>query len=228
MHEFEYYLKRPFEVFYATIPVSEFELLGVLSKTNALQSVALKRSFGTLCSQTFKCESNGGQELLCCLLGQHDEVKPPWLEHVFRDLQDHDSEEEWGLVNLYSGLFKDETIKFKLLKKPQQEKLLNLPSLNLETLLLYELSIGNLIDPQYYVLDANHSRVKINPEGVLLTESDDSTGISLFNSDDLWDMLTDFAPESLDVWEAKNQWIKKVLSPYFPDDAPIELAADSD
>lgn len=227
MHNFDYYLKLPFEVFYASIPVSEFELIGVRGGSGIFQSLALKRSYGTFYSQTLSCETNTGQELLCCLLGQHDEVNPPWLEHVSAGASDS-GEEEWGLVTFYSGSIKDETIKFKIVEKSKQKTFANLPSLDLDTLLLYELSVGTAIDPQYYVLDAKRSRLKVNPKGEVLSENGTLIGASLFDPDELWDVLPDIAPESLDIWEAKNKWIQRVIHPYFPDGAHVELAADSD
>jgi len=226
MHSFDYYLKRPFEVFYTSIPVSEFELIGVPGEPGTFQSLALKRDYGTFFSQRFSCETNSGPELLCCLLGQHDEVKPHWLEYA--PLPGDPVEEEWRLVTFYSGSIKDGTIKFQSVGKSKQKAFANLPSLDLDTLLLYELSVGTSeVDPEYYVLDAKDSRLKVSPNGEVLSESGSLIGASLFDPDELWDVLPpDVTLESLDIWEAKNQWIQSVIRPYFPDDAQVELASD--
>lgn len=228
VQDFDFYLKRPFEVFYPTVPVVEFELLGKEDSANILNSLAVRKSYGTFYSQTFSCDSNSGQQLLCCILGQHDELKPGWLEHIFVDSEEPEEDEKWHQIDFYRVKIKDQTVSFHLAKRSESEKIKGLPSLNLETLLNLEFSVGDPISPEYYILDAKETRLKVTPEGEILSEAGEPTGISLFQVDDLWDMWDGEGLDSIEVWEAKDRWLKRVLLPYFPKDACIELAPDSD
>jgi phenylpropionate dioxygenase-like ring-hydroxylating dioxygenase large terminal subunit len=212
------YFKLPFEVFYSgpvgvisyefksDIPVKRFKDVKVVHMEQG-------RAYGVI----FSCSNNNGPELFCCLQGLHDEVAPEWLAFE----SEEDIRINYGCY--YAVEVIDEMIRFV----EQQDEIEGSDELEhccVSSFLEYELDSTS---PDYIVLDADDSRIKIDTEGYVLNEDGNRIDSKkLFEPDEIdEDKFEDFTTREL--WEAKAEWVKHILEKQFPRDKKLRLAHDT-
>lgn len=208
------YFKLPFEVYYSEhIAVTMMELKSDI-KVKKFEDVKIAHkeqggSWGT----SFFCSQNNGPELYCCIRNFHDEVDPNWLEFL-----DEDSMEmSYGCD--YAVAVENDEIRFVELTDEQldenSDEFLDVASMNLccsYSFLVYEL--GNSC-PDYLILDAKASRVKVNLEGFLIDDEGNSTDERIFNPEELDpDEFEDYTGQ--EFREAKSEWVSNILKKDFP------------
>ncbi len=213
------YFNLPFEVFYSG-PLSttsyEFKSDIKVKRFKDVKIVHMEqgRAYGVL----FTCSNNNGPELYCCLQGHHDEVAPKWLSFESED----DISMNYGCD--YAVEVVDGMIRF-IEEDDEIEGADEMEHCCVYEFLEYEL-VG--ASPDYIVLDADDSRIKIDTEGYVLDEDGKRVGgEKLFEPDELdEDKFEDFTTREL--WEAKAEWVKHILEKQFPLDEKLQLAHDTE
>jgi hypothetical protein len=208
------YFKLPFEVYYSeyiAATMMEFKSDVEVKKFEDIKIVHMEqgRSWGA----SFSCSQNKGPELYCCIANLHDEVAPTWLSFLDED----DFIMKYGCD--YAVLVEGSEIKFVYLTKEQQdeesEKFLDLGNVDgccSWIFFVYELSDSC---PDYLILDAEDSRIKVNLDGFVLDDENNPTDERLFDPDELdSEKYEDFT--SQEMWEAKFAWVKSILETDFP------------
>lgn len=217
------YFKLPFEVYYSQcLDVIQYEFKSdkKTKKFSDVKAVHMEqgRSWGTL----FFCENNKGPELYCCLKNQHDEVEPGWL--LFQ-------EEENIRFNYgcdFAVQIEGDEIKFVSLTDEQKdedsEKYLDVDNMDYccsHAFMAYE--IGQSC-PDYIILDADSSRIKIDLNGYELDEGGNRIEFRrIINTDDLdFEEYSDC--DSSELWDAKFAWVKSILEKDFPKEKHLRLS----
>jgi hypothetical protein len=221
------YFKLPFEVYYSErITVTQYEFKSDI-KPKTFKDVKVVhmeqgRSWGT----SFSCDKNNGPELYCCLMNNHDEVEPSWLS--FMDEDDIDFNYGGDFAVQING----NEVKFVSLSDEQQdedsEEYLDLDSMDYCCSYAFGAYEIGEADPDYIILDADNSRIKIDLEGYELDEDGNRIESSrIINTDDLDDeKYEDY--ETLELYDAKNDWIKLILEKDFPKDKKLTLSYGSE
>lgn len=213
------YFKLPFEVFYGgPLNVTNYEFKSNI-KVKRFKDVKIVhmeqgRAYGVL----FSCSKNKGPELYCCLQDLHDEVVPEWLAFESED----DIRMNYGCD--YAVEVEDGMIRF-IEEEEEIEGADEMEHCCVNSFLEYELDSAS---PDYIVLDADDTRVKIDTEGYMLDEEGNRLkGEKLFEPDKLdEDKFQDFTRR--DFWEAKAEWVKLILEEQFPSDKKLRLASDTE
>jgi hypothetical protein len=213
------YFKLPFEVFYSgPVSVTSFEFKSDNSvkrfKDVKVAHMEQGRSWGVL----FSCSNNNGPELYCCLKGLHDEVAPEWLAFESED----DIRMNHGCD--YAVKVEGELIRF-IEEEDEIEGADEMEHCCVYGFLEYELDSAS---PDYIVLDADDSRIKIDTEGYVLDEEGNRiNGEKLFEPEELDEIkFEDFTRREL--WEAKAEWVSYILEKQFPRDKKLRLAHDTE
>lgn len=212
------YFKLPFEVFYSgplgiisyefksDIPVKRF-------KDVKIAHMEQGHSWGVL----FTCTKNNGPELFCCLRSYHDEVAPEWLQFESED----DIEMNYGcnyVVKVEGGLI-------HFVEKDEIEGADEMEHCCVNSFLEYQLDNAS---PDYIVLDADDSRIKIDTEGYVLDE--DGNRIKdkrIIKTEDLdEEKFEDFTRR--EFRDAKEEWVKGIIEEQFPRDKKLRLAHDTE
>ena len=217
------YFKLPFEVHYTErVSVTQYEFMSD-APVNRFEDIKLVHmEQGQSWGPKFLCEENNGPELYCCLMNLHDEVAPTWLN--FQDEED---------LNLNYGCnygikVENNEIKFVGLSDEQEDEdsedyldVNDMEDCCGDTLLAYQ--IGDAT-PDFIILDAENSRVKIDLDGYEL--DDEGSRIEsrrIINTDDINDdKYEDF--DNQELWEAKSEWVKSILERNFPKDKNLYLS----
>lgn len=213
------FFKLPFEIFYSgPVDVISYEFKSNI-KVKRFKHVKIVhmeqgRAYGVL----FICAKNNGPELYCCLQDLHDGVTPEWLAFE----SDDDIRMNYGCD--YSVDVVDGMIRF-IEEEDEIEGANEMEHCCVNSFLEYHLDSAS---PDYIVLDADDTRVKIDLEGYELDE--DGKRIEskrLFEPDKLdEDEFSDFTRREL--WEAKAEWIKLLIEEQFPRDKKLQLAQDTE
>jgi hypothetical protein len=213
------YFKLPFEVFYSgplSITSYEFKSDIKVKRFKDVKVVHMEqgRAYGVL----FTCSNNNGPELYCCLQDLHDEVVPEWLSFESED----DIRMNYGsdyAVEVVSGMIRFIEDEDEIEGADEMEHCCDY------SFLQYEL--GG-VSPDYIVLDADDSRIKIDIEGYVLDEDGKRLDSKkLFEPDELDEVqFEDFTTR--DLWEAKAEWVKHILEKQFPSDKKLRLAHDTE
>lgn len=206
------YFKLPFEVFYSgPVGVITYELKSDIPikrfKDVKVAHMEQGRAWGVL----FTCSKNNGPELYCCLKNLHDEVTPEWLSLE----SEEDIRFNYGCD--YQVKVDGEKIRFTQEIDDADEMEYCCDYAFLE----YELDSAR---PDFIVLDAEDSRMKIDLEGFVLDEAGNRVkGKKLFELDESdEEKLSDYS--SRELWEAKAEWIKQIIETQFPRDKKLQLA----
>ena len=69
--------------------------------------------------------------------------------------------------------------------------------------------------PDYLILDAEDSRVKVNLDGFVLDDEDNPTDKRIFDPDELDSDKYDDCTRQ-DMWEAKFDWVESTIKKDFP------------
>ncbi len=212
------YFKLPFEVFYSgplSITSYEFKSDIKVKRFKDVKVVHMEqgRAYGVL----FSCSNNKGPELYCCLQDLHDEVAPKWLSFESED----DIRMNYGCD--YSVEVVDGMIRF-IEEEDENEGADEMDHCCVYGFLEYEL--GG-VSPDYIVLDADDSRIKIDIEGYVLdADGKRLDSKKLFEPYELDEnKFEDFTTREL--WEAKAEWVKHILDKQFPSDKKLRLAHDT-
>lgn len=217
------YFKLPFEVYYKDqVGVNQLEFKSDVRPSSFRDVKAVHQEQGNAWGVTFLCSNNNGVELYCCLTNSHDEVQPEWLEFVEEEGIDFNSGTNYKVV-----LNVDE-ISFEYLDDEEEdedsEEYLDVDAMDYccsYAFMTYELGDSC---PEYIILDAEDSRVKINLDGYLLDENDEPTEVQVIDVEKLRenDEYSDFDTEEL--WQAKDKWVKSILEKDFPSETNLSLS----
>lgn len=215
------YFKLPFEVFYSEyIPVTECQFKSDIDVKKFSDIKAMHQEKGGCWGVTFVCGENNGPELYCCITNSHDEAQPPWFE--VEEEQDIDFNDGENFIVNVDG----DKIIFKYLDDEEcdedSEEYVDIDSMDYccgDTLFAYHLDQST---PDYIILDADDSRIKVNLDGYVLDENDMPTSNRVFSPDDLdEEKFENYA--SREFYELKVEWINNVFSNDFPKEKPLTL-----
>ncbi|MFM9990575.1 MAG: hypothetical protein ACKVOY_04005 [Burkholderiaceae bacterium] len=208
------FFKLPFEVFYSehiAVTMMEFKSDIKVKKFDDIKIVHKEQggSWGT----SFLCSQNNGPELYCCIKNYHDEVAPTWLNFLEEDNLELNS----GCN--YSVVVEGSEIKFVDLSDKQQDEeseefidIANMDHCCSWTFLVYGLGESC---PDYLILDAEGTRIKVNLDGFVLDDDDNVSDERIFNPKELQlDESEEYV--SQEMWEAKSEWVKSILAKDFP------------
>lgn len=220
------YFKLPFEVYYSEcINVTQYEFKSDIPTKSFKDVKAVHMEEGQSCGISFACENNNGPELYCCLMNDHDEVEPSWLSFIEEDDIDFNSGED------YAVRIDGNEVKFVYLTDDQadedSEEYLDVESMDYCCSLAFgAYHIGNA-DPDYIILDAGNTNIKIDLEGYELDEDGVRIELSrIINTDELdGEKYEDY--ETCELYDAKNDWLKSVLEKDFPKDKKLTLSFKS-
>jgi hypothetical protein len=221
------YFKLPFEAYYSehlAVTILDFQSDIDVKKFEDIKVV--HREQGGAWGVTFRCSSNTGPELYCCIKNLHDEVAPEWLEF----LDEENIEFNSGDI-LPVSVKKGEIVFMELSDAHEDENskdYLDIGSMEnccTKTFMAYEIADS---EPDYLVLDADNSRIKVSLEGFLLDDSDIETDVRIFNPDELAE--EDYENYTrLDMWEAKVDWVDSTLEKEFPNQkGKLKLAFETE
>jgi hypothetical protein len=208
------YFELPFEVYYKehiAVTSMEFKSNIKVKKFEDVKIVHMEQ--GGSWGASFTCSNNNGPELYCCIANLHDELGPTWLSFINEDNMDMNSGCDYVVE------VKDGEIKFVELTEEQEdedsENFLNLDNMDhccSWAFFVYELG-GSC--PEYLILDAEKTRVKVNLNGFVLDHENSPTNERLFNPDELEsEKFDDYTTQ--EMWEAKFDWVKSILEKDFP------------
>ena len=207
------YFKLPFEVYYSEaveVLMYDFKSDIECEKFEDVKAVHIQQ--GSSWGLSFICNENNGPELYCCIVDGHDEVAPDWLSFI----EEEDINFKYALdyaveVNGDEISFVDEDI----------ENIDEMEYCCRDTLMEY--LIGDY-SPDFIILDAMNTRIKVNLEGFVLDKDNNPTNERIFdpkelNSDDFEYCYTK------ELWEAKSEWVKRILVDQFPDETHLRLSS---
>lgn len=217
------YFKLPFEVHYSEcVSVTQYEFKSDIETNRFADVKAVHMEQGRSWGAIFSCDENKGPELYCCLMNSHDEVEPDWLTFQEED----DIRFNYGCD--YAVQIEGNEIKFVSLTDEQEdedsEEFLNVSDMDYccsYAFMAYELGESS---PDYIILDAGDSRIKIDLDGYELDEEDNRIESNrIINTDELdGEQYEDYT--SKELWEAKADWVKSILEKEFPKDKNLSLA----
>lgn len=217
------YFKLPFEVHYSEcVSVIQYEFKSDIETNRFADVKAVHMEQGRSWGALFSCDENKGPELYCCLMNAHDEVEPGWLNFQ----EENDIRFNYGCD--YAVQIESDEIKFVSLTDEQEdedsEEFLNVNDMDYccsYAFMAYELGQSS---PDYIILDAGDSRIKIDLDGYELDEEDNRIESNrIINTDELDDeQYEDYT--SKELWEAKDDWVKSILEKDFPKDKNLSLA----
>ena len=221
------YFKLPFEVFYSDcLNVTQYEFKSDIKTKNFKDVKAVHMEQGRSWGTSFSCDKNNGPELYCCLMNNHDEVEPSWLSFLEEDDIDFNYGED------YAVQINGNEVAFVNLSDEQadedSEEYLDIE--NMDYCCSYAFGAYHIgdADPDYIILDALDTKVKIDLEGYAL--DDDGERIEsqrIINVDEL-DGEKYQGYETRSFYEAKRDWIKSVLEEDFPKDKNLFLSPKSE
>lgn len=208
------FFKLPFEVFYSghiAVTMMEFKSDIKVKKFEDIKIVHKEQ--GDSLGASFLCRQNNGPELYCCIKNYHDEVAPTWLDFLEEDNLEMNSGCDYSIV------VEGREIKFVELSDEQQdedsEEFIDIDSMDQccsWTFLVYELGESC---PDYLILDAEATRVKVNLDGFVLDGDDNPSDERIFNPKELKRDESEEC-ENQEMWEAKSEWVKSILEKDFP------------
>jgi len=220
------YFKLPFEVYYSEhIPVTMLEFKSDIPVKKFEDVKIVHREQGGSWGASFYCAQNSGHELYCCINDLHDEVVPEWLEFLDEENVDMNSGDNFAVEVV------GDEIKFRYLTAEEEDEDSEeyLDTDNMEeccswTFFTYEIGDSS---PDYIILDADETRVKVTWDGYVIDESGEETEERIFNPKEL--NADDFDEyKTLEMWEAKADWVKSVLEKDFPKETHLKLSFDTE
>ena len=208
------YLRLPFEVYYSEhIAVTMMELKSDIKVKKFEDIKTVHKEQGGSWGTSFSCADNKGPELYCCINNLHDEVAPDWLQFLEEDNMDMN----YGCD--YAVVIEGKEIKFVGLTDEQQDEdsdefldVDNMEQCCSWTFFVYELGDST---PDYLILDAEDSRLKVSLDGFVLDDEGNQTDDRIFDPDELnEDEFEDYS--SKEMWEAKSDWVHSIINTDFP------------
>jgi hypothetical protein len=211
------YMRLPFEVYYSgplTVTSYAFRSDVEVKRFKDVKAVHMEqgRSWGV----TLYCQNNQGPELYCCITAGHDELKPEWLN--FLDEED---------LRFSSGANYAVSVKNNEISFVEDDEIPGIDDMITccsSDFMGY--SLGEIL-PDYIILDADGSRVKVNTDGFVLDENGEIGTQRIFNPEELdEDEYEDYS--RLDLWEAKFDWVKDILKSDFRKDTKLKLSFNTE
>ena len=217
------YFKLPFEVYYSDcLNVTQYEFKSDINAKRFKDVKAVHMEQGQSWGASFSCDKNNGPELYCCLMNNHDEVEPTWLNFIDED----DIDFNYG--DNFAVQIEGNEVKFVSLSDEQEdedsEEYLDVD--NMDYCCSYAFGAYHIgdADPDYIILDPDDSRIKIDVEGYELDEDGERIESSrIINTDELDEEKYENY-ETRELYEAKRDWLKSVLEKDFPKDMKLTLA----
>ncbi len=217
------YFKLPFEVHYSEhVGVNQLEFKSDINPKSFSDIKVVHQEQGGAWGVSFYCGNNTGAELYCCITNGHDEVEPTWLEFLEEENIDFNSGTNYKVV-----VHKDE-IRFEYFSDEEEdedsEEYLDVDNMDYccYAFMAYEIEASY---PDYFILDADDTRIKVNSDGYVLDEDDEPTEERIFDPDELEERLE---YTTRDMWEAKADWVEAVLKKSFPKQANLKLSSDTE
>ena len=146
-------LTRPFEVHFSRLGIKIYQFMSVTSPTKLEDITAVEMNMGNAFGVTFRCENKSGAELLCTIGNDFLGVVPSWLQMI----EEQNFDVNW--TEKYSIKINGSKIAF--VKKESNE---DDEESHLGSAFAYYIFDDNQ-DPDYLVLDADESRMKIAQSG---------------------------------------------------------------
>lgn len=216
------YFKLPFEVHYSdAVPITQYEFKSDPDENAGRFSdvKAVHMEQGSSYGLVLACSQNNGPELYCCITNSHDEVSPDWLRIVSEDGMDFNYatnyfvQVEGDEIKFFKKYFGDDTMDFGYME-----------SCCSEACMVYHITDAR---PDFFILDSENSRLKVNPDGYILDEHNVETNERIFDLDNIeHEKYEDYT--SLELWEAKFNWVKSILEMDFPQDKHLKLSFDTE
>ena len=208
------YFKLPFEVFYSEhIPITMLEFKSDIKVKKFEDIKIVHRQQGGSWGVSFGCSVNKGPELYCCIHNCHDHVAPEWFEFLDEENIKISSGDNFA-VQVEDGeiIFRDLTDEEQDEESEQYLDLYNMEPCCSWTFMVYE--IGD-ISPDYLILDADNSRIKVSLDGFVLDDDENLTAVRIFNPAELdEDEFEDYTRQ--EMIQAKFEWVKSILEEDFP------------
>jgi hypothetical protein len=221
------YFRLPFEVYYSEcVNVTQYEFKSDIEVNRFADVKAVHMDQGRAWGSLFKCEQNEGPELYCCLTNSHDEVEPTWLGCIDEDNMNFN----YGCD--YVVQVDGDEITFISLSDEEEDEdsdeFLNVDEMDYccsYTFMAYQIGEAH---PDYIILDANGSRVKIDLEGYKLDEEGSRiTSLRIINVDNLnRENYQNYGTSKL--FDAKYEWVKSILEKDFPQDKNLSLSRETE
>jgi len=221
------YFKLPFAVYYKErINVIQYEFKSDNNPKRFAEVKAVHMEQGRSWGASFSCDKNNGPELYCCLMNNHDEVEPTWLSFIEEDDIDFNYGEDY-VVQIDGN-----QVSFVNLSDEQadedSEEYLDVDGM--DYCCGYAFSAYQIGDaePDYIILDAGNTNIKIDLEGYELDENGKRIESSrIINTDELdEEKYEDY--ETRELYDAKNDWLKFVIEKNFPKDKKLTLSYGSE
>jgi hypothetical protein len=219
------YFKLPFEVHYGeAVNVTMYEFksdpeqsTGRFSDVKAVH-MEQGRSFGLVLA----CAQNNGPELYCCITNSHDEVCPDWLDYV------SENEIDFNYGTDYEVMVEGNEIKFVSIDDDElDEDSIDIDSLDYRCSYVFDAYHIAETSPEFIILDAENTRLKVNLEGYILDENNNLTSERVFDplslDEEAYEKYT-----TLNLWEAKFEWVMSTLEKDFPEDKHLKLSFDTE
>ncbi len=210
------YFKLPFEVYYSeAVGVTMYEFKSDIACESFEDIKAVHLEQGRSWGLSFICNVNNGPELYCCIINGHDEVEPDWLTFL----------EEENVKFNYAADYAVEVDGSKItFVDDEVDDIDDMDYCCRDTFIGYSISDAS---PDFIVLDALDSRVRVNLEGYVLDDNNDPTDERIFNPAQLnHDDYEDFSTK--EMWDAKFDWVQRILKDEFPQDIHLNLSFDTE
>lgn len=221
------YFQLPFEAYYSEhLSVTTLDFQSDINVKKFEDIKVVYREQGGAWGVTFRCSSNTGPELYCCIKNLHDEVAPEWMEFVDEENIEFNSEDI-----LPVSVKKGEIVFMELSdahEDEDSEEFLDIGSMEnccTKTFMAYEIADSS---PDYLILDADNTRIKVSLSGFVLDDSGLETDMRIFNPDELDEEdYENFTRQ--DMWEAKFDWVDSTLEKEFPNQkGKLKLAFETE
>ena len=217
------YFKLPFEVHYNdSIEITSFEFMSDISVVRFSDTKVVQKQHGCSINPSFVCKNNSGPELYCCIINGHDQVQPDWLELLAED------DVSINYASNLKVLVIDNRVSFEEFNDEELDEesdsyidVENMDYCDAASFMAYELELST---PEYIVLDAENSRLKVNLQGYVLDSNGNPTQERIFDPELLSESEELQSYSSLNMWEGTAAWVKSVLEDNFPHEKNLELA----
>jgi hypothetical protein len=216
------YFKLPFEVFYSEyIPITQNEFKSDIDLENFSDIKVVHQEQGLCWGTRFGCSKNTGPELYCCIINGHDEVQPSWLEVLEEDSADFNSGDNFAVE------IKENKVRFRDFTEDELDEeskaYLDVDSMDYfggDSVFAYHLDQSS---PDYIVLDAEDSRIKVNLDGFVLDEEGMPTAERIFDPQELNDEeLSEYS--SRDLYDLRYEWITNTFANNFPNEKSLKYS----
>jgi hypothetical protein len=216
------YFKLPFEVYYSeAIPVTQYQFKTNIDLKSFKDVKAVHKEQGSSWGASFSCPKNNGPELYCCLINGHDEVKPSWLQF------EEESDIDFNYGCNYAVVIDGGKINFAEPTEEQEdegsEEYLDMDNMDYCCSYAYDAYELGEATPDYIILDAKNTRIKIDLDGYELDDEDNRIeSRRIINTDELdGEQYEDY--ETLELFDTKFAWVKSILEKDFPKDKSLSL-----